>query len=98
MAAEATDLQCVIIGDRQAQLDAGLRGWSSTGAILNVPAVLVIVIITALLTIGIRESAKFNDFIVALKLIVILLFIICAVPAFSTANWVTSSNPAGALV
>jgi basic amino acid/polyamine antiporter, APA family len=78
--------------------DAGLHGWSATGAVLNVPAVLVIVIITAVLTIGIRESAKFNDFIVALKLIVILLFIICAVPAFSTANWVTSSNPAGAFV
>jgi APA family basic amino acid/polyamine antiporter len=60
--------------------------------------VLVIVILTALLTIGIRESAKFNDFIVALKLIVILLFIVCAVPAFSTANWVTSSNPAGAFI
>ncbi len=78
--------------------DAGLHAWSSTGAVLNVPAVLVIVIITALLTIGIRESAKFNDFIVALKLIVILLFIVCAVPAFSTANWVTSSNPAGAFI
>jgi basic amino acid/polyamine antiporter, APA family len=56
------------------------------------------VIVTALLTVGIRESARFNDFIVALKLIVILLFIVCAVPAFSTANWVTSSNPAGAFI
>ena len=79
-------------------LTPSLHVWSSTGAVLNVPAVLVIVIITALLTIGIRESAKFNDFIVALKLIVILLFIVCAVPAFSTANWVTSSNPAGAFI
>jgi APA family basic amino acid/polyamine antiporter len=78
--------------------DTGLHAWSSTGAVLNVPAVLVIVIMTALLTIGIRETAKFNDFIVALKLIVILLFIICAVPAFSTANWVTSGNPAGAFI
>jgi APA family basic amino acid/polyamine antiporter len=78
--------------------DAGLHGWSATGAVLNMPAVLVIAIITGVLTIGIRESAKFNDFIVALKLIVILLFIICAVPAFSTANWITSSNPAGAFI
>jgi APA family basic amino acid/polyamine antiporter len=78
--------------------DAGQHAWSATGAVLNVPAVVVIVIITALLTIGIRESARFNDFIVALKLIVILLFIVCAVPAFSTANWVTSTNPAGAFI
>ena len=78
--------------------DAAGHAWSSTGAVLNVPAVAVIVIITALLTVGVRESARFNDFIVALKLIVILLFIVCAVPAFSTANWVTSSNPAGAFI
>jgi basic amino acid/polyamine antiporter, APA family len=78
--------------------DAAGHGWSSTGAVLNVPAVAVIVVITALLTVGVRESARFNDFIVALKLIVILLFIVCAVPAFSTANWVTSSNPAGAFI
>jgi APA family basic amino acid/polyamine antiporter len=78
--------------------DAGQHVWSATGAVLNVPAVAVIVIITALLTIGIRESARFNDVIVALKLIVILLFIVCAVPAFSTANWVTSTNPAGAFI
>ena len=57
-----------------------------------------VVAITAMLTVGIRESANFNDFIVALKLIVILLFIVCAVPAFSTANWVTSGNPAGAFI
>jgi APA family basic amino acid/polyamine antiporter len=78
--------------------DAAGHAWSSTGAVLNVPAVAVIVIMTALLAVGVRESARFNGFIVALKLIVILLFIVCAVPAFSTANWVTSSNPAGAFI
>jgi APA family basic amino acid/polyamine antiporter len=62
------------------------------------PAVFIVVAITAILTVGIRESAIFNDFIVVLKLIVILLFIVCAVPAFSTANWVTAGNPAGAFI
>ena len=78
--------------------DATHHGWSSTGAVLNIPAVAVIVIITALLVIGIRESAWFNNFIVVVKLIVIALFIVCAAPAFSTANWVTSGNPAGAFI
>src|SRR6185437_220736 len=78
--------------------DAATHGWSSTGAVLNIPAVFIVVAITAVLTVGIRESAIFNDFIVALKLIVILLFIVCAVPAFSTANWATSGNPAGAFM
>jgi APA family basic amino acid/polyamine antiporter len=78
--------------------DAAKHGWSLTGAFLNIPAMVVIAFITTLLTIGIRESAKFNSFIVAVKLIVIALFIACAAPAFSTANWVTPSNPGGALI
>ena len=78
--------------------DAAAHAWSSTGAILNVPAVVVIIVITALLVAGIRETARFNNFIVAVKLVVIALFVICTVPAFSTANWVTSSNPEGAFI
>jgi APA family basic amino acid/polyamine antiporter len=54
--------------------------------------------ITALLVVGIQASAKFNNFIVAVKLTVIALFIVCAAPSFSTANWVTSTNPAGAFI
>jgi APA family basic amino acid/polyamine antiporter len=75
--------------------DAATHAWSATGAVLNVPAMLVIVVTTSLLVIGIRESARFNDIIVAVKLVVIILFIILAAPAFSTANWVTSANPDG---
>ncbi len=75
--------------------DAAKHAWSSTGAILNVPAVIVIICITALLVFGIRETARFNNFIVAVKLVVIALFIVCTVSAFNTANWVTASNPEG---
>jgi APA family basic amino acid/polyamine antiporter len=78
--------------------DAAEHAWSSTGAILNVPAVIIIVVITTLLVAGIRETARFNNFIVAIKLVVIVLFIVCAVPAFDTKNWITPSNPAGAFI
>jgi basic amino acid/polyamine antiporter, APA family len=74
---------------------AAQHTWSSTGAILNVPAAAVIVVATVLLVVGIRETTRVNNFIVVVKLIVIALFIVCAVPAFSTANWITSSNPEG---
>jgi APA family basic amino acid/polyamine antiporter len=47
------------------------------------------------LVIGIRESSRFNNIIVAVKLTVIFLFIVLALPAFSTSNWVTSANPEG---
>jgi APA family basic amino acid/polyamine antiporter len=51
------------------------EGWHSTGAVLNVPAMVIVAIITILLVVGIRESAGFNNLIVAIKLCVILLFI-----------------------
>ncbi len=78
--------------------DAAQHEWSFTGAVLNVPAAIVIVVITALLVAGIRETARFNNFIVAVKLVVIALFIVCAVPAFSTTNWISPSNPEGAFI
>jgi basic amino acid/polyamine antiporter, APA family len=78
--------------------DAAQHQWSLTGAVLNVPAALVVVVITALLVVGIRETARFNNFIVAVKLVVIALFILCAAPAFSTANWITPANPGGAFI
>src|SRR5712671_3513341 len=78
--------------------DAAQHEWSFTGAVLNVPAAIVIVVITALLVAGTRETARFNNFIVAVKLVVIALFIVCAVPAFSTTNWISPSNPEGAFI
>jgi APA family basic amino acid/polyamine antiporter len=78
--------------------DAAQHGWSSTGAVLNVPAVAVIMVITALLVAGIREAARVNGVIVAVKLVVIALFITCTLPAFSTANWVAPQNPTGAFI
>ena len=75
--------------------DAATRAWSFTGAVLNLPAALVIVVMTALLVAGIHETARVNNFIVAIKLIVIALFIICTLPAFSTANWIAPANPQG---
>jgi APA family basic amino acid/polyamine antiporter len=63
------------------------KGWVSTGAVLNVPAMLIVGIITILLVIGIKESANFNNIIVALKLAVILTFIGVGVAYINKANW-----------
>jgi APA family basic amino acid/polyamine antiporter len=75
--------------------DAARHSWSSTGAVINLPAVAIVAIISWLLVIGIRESARFNNIIVAVKLLVIFLFILFAAPHFSTANWVAHANPQG---
>jgi APA family basic amino acid/polyamine antiporter len=64
-----------------------VKGWVSTGAVLNVPAMLIVGIITILLVIGIKESANFNNVIVALKLAVILTFIGVGIAYINKSNW-----------
>ncbi|MGA2685527.1 MAG: amino acid permease [Verrucomicrobiota bacterium] len=63
------------------------HGWTSTGAVLNVPAMLIVAVVTVLLVIGIKESANFNNVIVALKLLVILTFIAVGAAYINHANW-----------
>lgn len=50
--------------------------WTATGAFINLPAVLVIVIISAILYRGVQASATVNNVIVAIKITVIALFIL----------------------
>ncbi|CUG86393.1 cationic amino acid transporter, putative [Bodo saltans] len=47
----------------------------TTGAIINVPAVLIIVVLAALLCAGVQESARFNNIAVAIKITVLLTFV-----------------------
>jgi basic amino acid/polyamine antiporter, APA family len=75
--------------------DAAERTWHVTGAVLNAPAMLVTAGITALLVVGVHESARANNVIVAIKLAIIVVFIAAAAPHVSTAHWVTAHNSAG---
>ncbi len=58
--------------------------WS--GAVLNVPAALLVMCLTTLLVVGIRASATFNGLMVLLKLIVVVLVIIFGLQHLSSAN------------
>jgi basic amino acid/polyamine antiporter, APA family len=78
--------------------DAAAHAWSMTGAIVNMPAMAIIAAISALLVVGIQESARFNVVIVTIKLAVIAIFIVCAAPMVSTSHWVTAGNPSGAFI
>jgi basic amino acid/polyamine antiporter, APA family len=69
--------------------------WQTTGTIINAPAMVVSAGVTALVLIGIRETAWINNLIVAIKLTIVVLFIALAAPYFSTAHWMTASNPDG---
>jgi basic amino acid/polyamine antiporter, APA family len=78
--------------------DAGDRVWHATGAMLNVPAMLVAAAISALAIVGIRESARVNNIIVLVKVAIVVVFILTAIWFVSTENWTTANNPAGAFV
>lgn len=62
-------------------------GWHMSGAIINFPAIFIILVMSTLLVIGIRESAKFNNIIVLVKVVVILLFIGFGISHIDVANY-----------
>jgi APA family basic amino acid/polyamine antiporter len=70
------------------------EGWTSTGAVLNVPAMIIVGAITFLLVLGIKESANFNNVVVAIKLAVILTFIAVGVAFINRENWQPFVPPA----
>ncbi|CAB3786388.1 amino acid permease [Pararobbsia alpina] len=72
--------------------------WTQTGAILNIPAMLIVAVITILLVIGIRESARVNSVMVVIKVVIVIAFVAAGFSYVDGANWVTSGNPQGAFV
>ena len=66
-----------------------------SGGIINLPAVLVILVVTALLILGTSESTRVNNVIVVIKLAVILFFLVVGVGHVNPANW-TPFLPFGA--
>jgi basic amino acid/polyamine antiporter, APA family len=67
--------------------DPQIGVWTRTGALINLPAALVIALITFVLVRGIRESATVNSIIVFLKISIILIFIGAGVFFIKPALW-----------
>jgi len=55
---------------------------------INLPAFLIVIIITYLLYIGIKESARVASIIVAIKLLVIFMFLAIGVNFVNPSNWI----------
>lgn len=62
--------------------------FEATGSMVNLPAVVLILIMTALLVVGMQESAKFNNLIVFVKVAIVLLVIGFGFQYVNTANWI----------
>lgn len=66
------------------------------GTIINLPAVLIVLLIMILLVIGVRESARFNAVMVAIKGAVVLFFIAVGVSYVKPENWTPFAPYGGA--
>ncbi|NNU91158.1 amino acid permease [Anoxybacillus sp. CHMUD] len=59
----------------------------ANGTFIDVPAIVIVLLITLLLTQGVRKSARFNAIMVVIKVAVILLFIAVGVWYVKPENW-----------
>jgi APA family basic amino acid/polyamine antiporter len=62
-------------------------GLNFTGAIINLPAVFIVALMSTVLVIGIKESARVNNMIVLLKVCIIFLIVLVGVQHVSPDNW-----------
>ena len=70
-----------------------LARYAVEGGILNVPAMLLVLALTALLVVGMRESARLNNAIVAVKVTIVLLVIGLGFQYVKAENWVPFLPP-----
>jgi APA family basic amino acid/polyamine antiporter len=64
-----------------------LAPGGASGAIINLPALLIVLLISAVLYVGIRESASFNSIIVGIKLCAVAIVILVGVFFVRPGNW-----------
>ncbi|MFT4058186.1 MAG: amino acid permease [Legionella sp.] len=64
-----------------------LRYSPAQGGVMNILPVFIIMFLTMLLILGVKSSSRVNNLMVAIKLLVILLFIVIACGNIQVANW-----------
>jgi APA family basic amino acid/polyamine antiporter len=69
------------------------KGFQLVNGVVNLPAVVLVLLLTALLVVGIKESARFNNIIVYVKVAIVLLVIGFGFKYVNTANWVPFIPP-----
>ena len=61
--------------------------------LLNLPAVGIVLFLTWVLVLGIKESSRFNTVMVSVKLVVLLFFVIVGIHFFEAKNWFPPEAP-----
>ena len=61
----------------------GRGSAAAPGAVINLPAMVIVLLIMVLLIVGIRESARFNAAMVTIKIVAVLFFLAAGTGASS---------------
>jgi basic amino acid/polyamine antiporter, APA family len=77
-----------LIGDVfGATLPNAIANPPGDGGVVNVPAVFLVLLVTGVLIVGVRESARFNSVMVVIKLAVLAFFIVLGFTAIKSQNY-----------
>jgi basic amino acid/polyamine antiporter, APA family len=77
-----------LLGSMGVVLPTYLTTSPIAGGLINLPAVLIVLLITGILIFGAKESNRVNAFIVFIKLAIILLFIVVGIKFINPSNYV----------
>jgi APA family basic amino acid/polyamine antiporter len=69
------------------KVDGALHHLGLTGAIINLPAVLIVAALTYLCYVGVRQSARANNWMVTIKVLIIVVFIVVGLKYVSVDFW-----------
>jgi basic amino acid/polyamine antiporter, APA family len=75
------------VKDRLTASGVDFTGYPQVSAIINLPAMVIVALVTILLVIGIKESARVNNVIVFIKVSILILLIVLGLPLINQENW-----------
>ena len=76
-----------ILSNAPFEYNADMGKFISTGSWFDLPALLIAAILTVVLVIGIRESSRFNNTMVVIKVAVVLMVIVLGAFYVKASNW-----------
>src|SRR4029079_17959853 len=76
-----------ILQEAPIRYDTATGAFVSTGSFVNLPAIIIVTIVTIILVKGISESASFNATMVGVKLSAVLFVIFVGAFYINPANW-----------
>lgn len=77
---------CELMAGLGWQLPREFTACPAEGGIINLPAMIIVVVLSLILIRGTKGSARFNDFIVVLKIAVVMAFIVLGLKYIHTEN------------